>query len=396
MTFVVNRAPPGRIKCLHILMKFANAKFDEKDEFNIVDLMYDNSEVNIHRYCDLLTKNASLGFNYCPYLLNPLSGAGCNITNSISFDSTKRKEVSNTINSLDALGFLNRINNKLRITRLGKTFASTKFESPKMHAILSEAVLNYGMNIGVLAQIMQLGKSVFNTSDISVGYPTTNESIIVDGIRIKISTGSQKDSNVRSKSTILAWLTACGFIIPNSLLVPIKNLQLIHMLTLPYIMSKNRSLREYKVVNLPTYIFHNEFKVKKPLEYKNFTKNTGALRENGQKASREATLKFENVIRNRRLALVYLLNIAYMKKKSINITKLINFLKVKPELFVINKEDFFKVMEIETSFAYVCGIPFNIKKGNSLRPLVSVNNKILCKDAPVEVIDYLNKFASYE
>jgi len=137
--------------------------------------MFDTKNKNIHQYCDLLVKDESLNLKYCPYLENPLSDAGCNLTNGVLSDSTKRKEISNTVNSLDALGLLKRIDRNLQITELGLLFAKTKYKSAKMHDIIKKAVLNYSLCVGVLHQIKELDKQEFATSEIYVGYPSTNE-----------------------------------------------------------------------------------------------------------------------------------------------------------------------------------------------------------------------------
>jgi hypothetical protein len=358
-------------------------------------LQYDSKNKNIHHHCDLLINDQSLGIKYCPYLENPLSEAGCNLTNGVLFDSTKKKEISNAVNSLDALGFLTRSNRKLKLTKLGFLFAKTSFENPKMHDILVKAVLSYGMCVGVLAQIKALQKNTFSTDEIFVGYPITDESILENGKLVKISTGSQNDSNTRTKSCILAWLSACGFIIPQQFKKVNNNPKLAHLETLDYILGKSRNLRTYEVFDFPNYIFNTNFIVSNPLDYDNFTKNTGALRENGQQVSREITMKFENIIKNRRLAIVFTLNKAYTKNKKLHFSKLIDFLKLNSN-FIINNQVFLQVMQMELNFANVCGLPFEIEKGLILKPLVGANENILHKNAPLEIINYLETFEDYE
>ncbi|MFN0200407.1 MAG: hypothetical protein ACKVTZ_02750 [Bacteroidia bacterium] len=396
MSYLINRTPPARLKCLHNLMLFAVSKFKLSDTFYMGDLQYDNANKNVHHTCDLLIDDKSLGMKYCPYLENPLSDAGCNLTNGVLLDSTKKKEVSNTVNSLEALGFLNRENRELSLTKAGINFAKTPFSSTKMHTILEKAILGYGLSVGVLAQIYQLNEDEFSTDEISVGYPNTNEVITIDNQNITLSSGSQPDSNVRSKSTILAWLTACGFIVPKPFYDKISDTQLAHIQTLEYILSKNRNIKFYKTLSFPSHIFTKKYEVKNPLDYDNFTKNAGALRENGQEDSREITLKFEDILKNRRLAIVYLLNQAYLNKKKINFSKIIHFLKQAPKYFLINNETFENTMQIELNFAFVCGIPYKVEKNRLLKPLVSANPLVLCKNAPKEIIHYLTTFNDYE
>jgi len=395
MSYLINRSSTARLKCLHNIMKFAVGKYKLTDIFNMSDLMYNAEEKNIHHFCDLLTEDKSLKLKYCPYLENPLSDAGCNLTNGVLLDSTRHKEISNTINSLDALGFLERIDRNLKITQLGLLFAKTKYENTKMHEVIKKAVLNYGLCIGVLHQIKELDKQEFSTNEIYVGYPVTDETYKQNNQNVIISSGSQPDANTRTRSCILAWLTAAGFIVPSQFYLDnLKNNNL-HNETLKYNLSKTRNLHLYKVLNLPLEIFESKFTVNNPLNYDNFTKLTGALRENGQKASREITMQFENTIKNRRLAIVYLFNKAFLKKKKIDFSKLVKHLIIKPEYFVIDKTDFERVLQIELQFANNCGIPYKIHKNLIIEPIVSVNEITICKNAPDEVIEYLNKFKGF-
>ena len=142
-------------------------------------------------------------------------------------------------------------------------------------------------------------------------------------------------------------------------------------------------------------IINKRFIVDNPLDYDNFTKNTGALRENGQKVSREATMKFESIIKNRRLAIVFLLNKCYRKKKLINFDDLVSFLLMDKEYFIINKNEFSDVMSKELFFAYMCGIPFTINSNKNLMPMVGINEKIICKNAPQPALNFLDKFKQF-
>lgn len=168
-----------------------------------------------------------------------------------------------------------------------------------------------------------------------------------------------------------------------------------HIYTLKYNLAKSRNIHIYQVLDFPNEIFEDKFIVTNPLDYDNFTKLTGALRENRQQASREITMQFEKIIKNRRLAIVYLLNKAYLNNKKLNLKKLTTFLSKKAEYFVIDKADFEWVMQIELQFANICGIPYIIRQNHIIEPVVSVNETILCNNAPAEVIEYLNKFKGF-
>ncbi|PQJ32401.1 hypothetical protein BST92_10900 [Nonlabens arenilitoris] len=92
-----------------------------------------------------------------------------------------------------------------------------------------------------------------------------------------------------------------------------------------YTLAKKRNLRKYKITNFPDYLFNGNHIVTKPLDYNNLTKNTGALRENNQAKIRELTLKVEPKIKNRRYAIIYALNKAYLEKTTLDFDTLIDF-----------------------------------------------------------------------
>ena len=82
MTYLINRTPPARLRCLHYLIQFACDKFG-LNEFFMGDLLFDPKQKNIHDYCKLLIIDKNLNQKYCPFLQNPLSQAGCSLTKGI-------------------------------------------------------------------------------------------------------------------------------------------------------------------------------------------------------------------------------------------------------------------------------------------------------------------------
>ena len=136
MAYLINRNPAARFECLYSIVKYINAAF-RTQVFSLSDVKYNKNNDNVHNYCSLLV-NSGLGIFYCPYLQNPLSEAGCNMTNGVNSDSTKSKEASNTINALHALGFVSRKRRDITLTDLGKQFAAAQYDTDEMRVIIQK------------------------------------------------------------------------------------------------------------------------------------------------------------------------------------------------------------------------------------------------------------------
>lgn len=393
MSYLINRNPPARFQCLHGLCKFINNNYGTSKSFRMNDIKFNSKTINIHAVCELLVTKKSLGLRYCPYKeKNPLSVSGCGLTNGVLQDTTKSKEVSNTVNALDGLGLISRTKNDLILTDLGKAFAETSYNTAAMHKIIVKAVLNYGMFVGFLAQIkFNFSGKTFNTDELFVGYPTPKEEIIINGRKIVISSGSEKDSNVRTKSCLLAWATTAGFIQPVNLTTKVR-VEFAHVDLSDYLLQSNRSLQYYKIIDIPDTLFNNGFITSKPLDYNNLTKNIGALRENNQKESREITMQMEAKIKNRRFAILYSLNQAFSKKVAVNLESLIRFLILYEDEFIVDKTSFQKVMNIELSIAYMAGIPFLLQKDKTLIPLTGLNLSELNLNVPTRILNIVKSF----
>ena len=139
-------------------------------------------------------------------------------------------------------------------------------------------------------------------------------------------------------------------------------------------------------------IFESKEKVviARTLTYKSMTKSTKALREKGQDKIRSATLQIESRLKNRRFGLIYMLALSAKDNKKINFKDIVNSLLEFPNLFVINKKDFSKVIQMELEqMSVTSGIVFNEDRG-VLTPLVSCDMNYLKSDAPIELVDTLN------
>jgi hypothetical protein len=364
------------------MCKLVNLKFNTSNSFRFSQIKFNPNEKNIHSTCDYLTKNQNLGIQHCRYKA-ALDQSGCSLTNSVDIDTTKSKEVSNTFNSLHGLGLVTRSDTgTVTLTKLGKKFAETDFNSVDMHPIIVKAVLNYGPMVGLLGQILEKKSDQFDTSELVVGYPVTEEKVTYKGSRITISSGSEKDSNTRTKSCLIAWGISAGFFKPDSLAS--YDAKIAHIKSATYVLSDKRGQRKYEVLEIPK-ITNNNFCVNRTLDYSNLTKNSKALRENNQAEVREATMQSTAVIQNRRFAILYLLNNSFIANKSLSIEEIVDFLKVKPELYVLNSSELKKVVTIEIEIANSAGIIVK-RAGQVLSPMNSIDLTELSLGAPAELI----------
>ena len=390
MSYLINRTPPARLRCLHYLLRFIKAK-NGFNLFKMSEVTFDPEELNIKTYCEQLIRNDNLNISYCPFLENPLSKVGCYLTRQKENDSTKMKEISNTLNSLDGLGFLTRSSEGFVLTQEGSDFSEMNSDSEDWRNCIRQAILRYGPMVGLVHQILKPTGHTFSINQLEVGYPLTEESILIDNDYIEIPIGSQRDSNTRTKSCLLAWAVTAGFIIPHSLdgkIDPEKS----HIQTLDFINSNSRNESSYAVSNIPD-IFNGDFIVERPLDYNNLIKNVKALRENGQELPRQQVMALSHKIMNRRFAIVYLLNEAFTQRKNLSFEKMANLL-LRHESFVIDESDFVRVMKLELNISFACGIPFNLTEEGNLSPQVGLNKEVLIAGSPVEIIDYLDGILS--
>lgn len=390
MAFLINRTAAARIECLHALAQLIVEKFGINGRtFNLKDVKFDRGTVNIHRYCTLLNEDELIG-KYCRFKENPLDNAGCSITNGIQSDTTKSKEVSNTINAMHALGFVERVGRKVRITSLGVRFAKTEYGTADMQAIIKKAVLNYGPVVGVMYGLSGYNPGdKFNVSEINVGYPSPIEFVEYNGSLVELSVGSTQDSNTRTKSCILAWLTQGGYIKP----VHFKptDSPFPHIAYRDYINSEHRMGQMYEIVEFP-----NTEITDKPLNYDNLTKMNFCLRENGQSVVREATMYYETKIKNRRFAILFLLNLAFQNDTAVALNDIINVLKEDKDKFIVSEDDLVETISAEIEIAFMAGIPYVKRYMNGklyLQPTKGLNLEELKVGAPQDVINFLNNYS---
>lgn len=371
MAYLINRAVAARLECLHALVQLIHSKFGNNN-FALKDVKFDRNAENIHKYCRLLQENSITGV-YCRFKDNPLDESGCAITNAVDCDTTKSKEVSNTVNALHALGLVERRVKYCRLTEEGIIFSQTEYGSEAMTGLIRQGVLKYGPAIGILAFLESRYNAgdTFSAKDITVGYPSTQEYVEYKGKTVEISSGSKQDSNIRTKSCLLAWLTTAGFIRPVN--IETDDESPVHLKYRSYINSAHRNKQIYEIVEIPGLI-----EVDRPLDYNNLTKLNSGLRERGMADVREVTMRYESIIKNRRFAIIYLLNKAYEKGMSLSVDLLIDLFNKYPGIFIVSKDNLKEVVDAEIEIAFMAGIPYEVEGDADganvrLRPMLGIN-----------------------
>lgn len=389
MAELVNRPAAGRIECLDYLLLSLNERFGDFESFTLNDAKFSSDRPNVHAHCKLLEMEKNLDIYYCPYFKNVLSQAGCALTNSLVEDSQKQKAVSNTINALHGLGFIERGATTSKITDFGKEFVGIDFHSLDIAPLITKAVSQYGPLVGMLGGIYIKHYKKFSTGDLNVGYPNSGDEIIVGGKNVKISVGSQDDSNVRTRSVLLAWAVAGGFIEPSDWKKKEKGVP--HLEFRDYLLRDKRTDKSYTVTPKIAEFFSQSQVISRPLDYEHLVKDVNSLREKGQELIRNETKKLIDKIRNRRFAVIFLLNEAFKQKKELDFRKLIKFLEKYPTLFIVAEKSFSKIMAQELSIAFAAGIPFKLE-GTNLFPLNGINDSELVKGAPIELLETLSEY----
>lgn len=385
MSRLINRKPASRLDCLHSLMKLLNSEFGTEKLFSMNEAKFDKSGANIFDHCPLLIRDENLGLNYCPYKTNPLDKSACGLTNSIDADSTKQKEVSNTLNALEGLGFLDKVDRKFSVSKHGKQFAEALVDSPEMTRIFRSGCLRYGPFVGLVAQLSFSPELSISSEEVFVGYPKTQENMILDGVVIRLSVESAKDSDVRTKSCLIQWAVASGFLFDSRGVSIRPQFDFRDLLN-----SEKRSIRRFSInKKLVEEFISTKNQTERPLDYENLTKNVASLRENGQRVQREITMKLDTIVKNRRLAICWALNNAALSNEAVSVSKLADLLAAQPDLFVISEKDFSGVMIEECMIAFAAGIPYRQLDEDHIKPICSINIDILSANAPIKVIKFL-------
>ena len=379
MAYLINRNVSGRLPCLHGICQYLLAQFGQ-GKFSIRDLKYDEGkEFNIHDFspCRLELNNSN--YVSCRYLDNPLSPARCALVQSVEYDPQKSKLASDIMNALDALALVSRQGRYSKLTDLGINFSEEKERySANWESIATKAVLSYGPFVGMLhtAQTQADAEGFFSRSSLeNLGYPRTIENIFINGENVLLSTGSQRDTTTRTRSVLLSFALSTG-------LISSPDIEDRHA----YVMGRRWNANQFKLNTAKNKLVGRM--VSRPLSYNNLTKNTRSLRERGQQSVREATVSFEDKIKNRRVAAIYALSKASESRKKVDFDKLCELLSQHENTFIINKNNFKDIMSNEIKIANIAGVPY-ITNDDLIKPLCHVDYSILLNGIPSAVNEKL-------
>lgn len=393
MALLLNRKYGSRLECLYYILTSCYNKFGTAQSFALKDLKYDEDDnKNVHQYCQQLQN--ILGRQCCPYLNNPLNLSKCYATQSVDSDSTKSKAVSDIGGSLEALGFITRVDKrKYKVSTEGEKWVKSDFNSKEWEDIARKGVLSYGVIIGFLNKLSELPDD-FSYQGIYLSYPHTTETVLYTDPNgassyINISTDSQRDSNTRTMSRLIGWCVAVGLIEPKG--VNGTSSPLFHIKYQDFLNKEELTVRNFKKTSLCKTLFKHKLEVANPLSYSRLHKNAESLRENGGEDLRNATLQNKPKILDRRYVFVYALNYYSKLNKSLDFEKLVKVMEQHSDSFFSNGNDAFTIMESECEIGDIAGIPFMIEHDTLFRAKTTIDEKILNEDAPAASIKLAKK-----
>ena len=390
VAYLINRNPSGRLLCLHGLLQYVSHHWGD-GPYEIKHLKFDASRSpNIHAFSPCLSME--YGFETCIYLDNPSSLAGCGLVNSVVEDTQKSKSASDIFNALDGLGFITRTGNTAQITSLGKRFIEADRSNDEWELIAREGVQNYGPFAGLVFLASTFEKANrWTRSDISLGFAETGETVPYEGGLVTLSTGSQNDTITRSRSSLIAWGVATGFFLTSK---PTHNKR-----------SRPSQVDNYDYLmaskwadgfwNSELVYQKNDKIVERPLSYNQLVKSLKSLRENGQEAQRNASIQWEVVVKNRRLAIAYALHRSAEIKKPLVFEEFAQSLSELSD-FTIDKANARQALASELANAFVIGTPYTLQAGNLLLGSRRVNLGVLTAGASADVIRALEKLLDKE
>lgn len=387
MSYLINRNPSGRLLCLHGLLQYVAHHWGD-GPYEIKNFKFDSTKSpDIHEFSPCLSME--YGFRSCIYLDNPSSLAGCGMVNSLVEDTQKSKSASDVFNALDGLGFITRIGNKATITSLGKRFIATERESPEWEQLAREGAQNYGPFAGLISLASEFPISnVWTRKQINLGFAETGEEVSFNGEHVTLSTGSQDDTITRSRSSIISWGVATGYFVPSKFAVTSSEPSQVKFHD--YLMGSKSSDGFF---NTDLVYEQNNSVVARPLSYNQLVKSIKSLRENGQEAQRNASLQWETVIKNRRLAIAFALNQSALLGKPLVFERFVDYLSGLKG-FVINRHDLKATMVSELGNAFVIGTPFKLVSPELLQGLRVVDLNVLSTGADLEITDKLQNLVT--
>lgn len=396
MAILLNRKYGSRLECLYYILQSCYHKYGRTQQFGLSNLKFDfDDDHNVHSYCKLTTD--VLGIQCCPYLVNPLDSSKCYATQSLESDSTKSKAVSDIGGSLEALGFIRKVKPRsYQITLEGEKWAKSDFFSAEWENIARASVLSYGVVIGFLSALRNQSKT-FSSSSLYLGYPQTEETVHYrDDFGkihlVNISAGSEADSVTRTKSRVIGWCVSVGLIEPIGISGNTAY-SLAHLKYRDFLNQKELTARTFKKTPLLESLFDTKIYVDNPLAYSRLHKLVRSMRENGGEILRKATMECNDKILNRRFVFTFVLNKFSESNRNVDFDTLVAIMEHYRSYFFTPDNDVFSIMASESQIADLAGIPFEDNNG-ILTPLTTINEHVLCEDAPTSIIELAKKIAT--
>jgi hypothetical protein len=400
MVNLINRDPPGRLSCLHALLKSIQTKFGSNTftgEAAKHQVGEKNNPINFCTCAQEYNKETALIVpekKYCPFLQSASSQSFCYLVNSNKLDTQKSKSVGIAILSLEALGLvirnlngLNRLENA-RLTSAGNSIAQKSFFDAEVQNYYGEAVVNYGPIVGFLHILNLKKRDVMQHSEVSqgLGRPNNNDRVkLSSGDNVKLNDGDAADARTRTSGTLQAWLTYSGYVSPNSTFA--SDFSVVDKF---YSNPGNKLGYSRLFINRDKIeqFFENKPLVKHPLSYNFYIKGGGTAREYSQRTADGTQLEnlalkeFSGKVRDRR----YLLMLAYAKaasiEKGIDLRALAKLSNYKNSPFVVDVETHERIIEgTELDFLTIAGAPFQ-KDGFVIHPIVKLDSQTISKESP--------------
>ena len=398
MATLLNRVPTGRLICLHSLLKYLADRFG-KGNFTLREAQFDaKADKSIHDHCPLLVKVRASRSPVCPFLKNPLNPAKCELTQSLQRDTQKLKSVGDAVNALEALGFVDRHEGKFSVNNVGLRIAQLDYFAREYLEELRKQAKGYGLFLGFLFLARNLSHNNVVRRDALkevLGFPETGDFLTQKTLfgkeTIRVSTGCTADTRSRTTSLLLKWGLTLGYLSLTRSLKLIEDVN-VHVATLDTI--KKRILAKEITTKIPESVFKGTY-VPRPIEYSFLNPDPRARRDLSKK-EREASMKMDEKVKNRRLAIINALSSAFKRNKSLDYSEFKDELKGRNN-FVIDAENYDNAMNLELKTVVLAGALWEaVESGTEmiLKPISHVDESVLRRNVPKRVLQELDEVLS--
>jgi hypothetical protein len=308
------------------------------------------------------------------------------------------KSVGDAINALEALGLVDRREEHFCVNDTGVKISELDYFSEEFLKQIRKQAEGYGLFLGFLFLARKLSdNNLVRRDELKkvLGFPETNDYLSQETLfrkeRVKISTGCTADARSRTTSLLVRWAVTLGYLSSSRSLDFAKDTS-VHVTTLDEM--EKRILAKEFTTNIPESIFKSSY-VPRPIEYLFLNPDPRARRDLSQK-EREASMKMDEKIKNRRLAIISALSSAFKRKKLLDYSKFREELKKKNH-FVVDLGNFCNAMNLELRTAILAGAlweELHSEQGMILKPITYVDDSVLRRNAPKPVLHELDTILS--